>query len=255
VARAFNGSTDKITLSSAPATAYPMTIAAWVRCRDTTNSQDVVYIGAGVANTTAFRLNMGGATAGDPVRAVNSSSGGATVVAVTSTGYSNNVWCHACAVFSNTNLRAAFINGGSKGTESTANAPGTPDRVGIGFANVGAGSSFITGDVAELAIWSAALTDTEVAAAASGVPPWRIRPASLVSYVPIWALHSPEIDLKTPGNSWTVTGTSLATHAPVSPFSRRLWVPTVPLIEAATGFQAAWAGGANRLISGGVSGG
>lgn len=235
MARAFLGSSSQfIEYAGAVVNAVPITLAAWVRCRDVDTSQDVIFVGDNTSSNNQFRLNLGGATAGDPVRAVTTNSGGTVSLAVSSTGYSNNVWCHACAVFAANNDRRAFINGGSKGTNTTAGTPtaGSINRTAIGRASPLTPSAYLTGDIAEAAIWSAALTDTEVAALASGVLPWRIRPAALLAYLPLWGQHSPEIDLKTPATSWVVTGATLANHAPVQPFSARYWGST-PLIEVA----------------------
>src|SRR5512139_3914486 len=72
------------------------------------------------------------------------------------------------------------------------------------------------GDLAEFAVWDAILTPAEIAALAAGAHPLTIRPAALVSYVPLWGVDSPEPDLIVKGTA-AVTGTAAATHPAVSP--------------------------------------
>jgi len=254
MARAFvRASSQFIGHSAGLVSADPITLACWGRSDDSTNGQDAVQIGDSTTGR-GWRLNFGGATAGDPIRAIATDNTGTNAIAVTSTGYSVNTWHHACAVFTSTSSRDAYIDGGSVGNNATAlGTMMSPNRTDIGRA-VNA-SSYFSGRLAEVAIWNVALTANEVLALARGVSPLRVRPASLISYVPIWGLHSAEIDMKNSGATWTVTGATLANHAPVRPFSR-IALATAPVIEvAAAGFQPAWAIGANRLISGGVSGG
>jgi hypothetical protein len=217
----------------AVATAAPLTFAVWAFCTDAANSQDVVSIGNS-AGTDFFALNFGGSAGADPVRALTR-QGGTTAIASTSTNYSANTWHHGCAVFAAANDRRAFIDGGSKVTETTSATPASLNITRIGQRGSNAASTNFSGRIAEAAIWNVALSDTEVAALARGIAPPTIQPAALIGYWPIWGLHSPEIDLTSNNRQMTVTGGALADHAPVQPFSARLWRASLPLLEISAG--------------------
>lgn len=93
--------------------------------------------------------------------------------------------------------------------------------------------------MAEAAIWNVALNAREVAALAVGVCPLRVRPGSLVGYWPLWGTHTNEPDLHPESadatrREMTNNGTTAANHAPVMPFSRRIWLPN-PGVEVSAG--------------------
>lgn len=224
MARVFNGSTDKIARGAAVVTAKPCTYSAWFRSTSASAAQMLVSNNNG-ATSNGINLEVFGGNVGMFTNTGNQE-------AVSTTAYSANVWNHAAGVYASDDSLIAYLNGGGKATDFGPAA--TPS--GINACNIGV---WVTtepfgGDLAEVAIWSAVLTDQEILALARGLSPFAVRPASLVSYVPIWGLHSPEIDLKTPANTWTVTGATRSSHAPVVPFSRRFWstAPTVPAAAA-----------------------
>lgn len=231
MARLFNdAASDVLVNANAVVAAMPLTMACWFYPDDMTISAVLMGIGNG-GGADYFELNFGGTVAGDPVRAL-SRSGGATAIAVATTGATVNTWHHACAVFTSATSRAAFIDGGSKGTNATSNTPSTMTQTVIGKRANADLLAYFSGRIAEAAIWNVALSDMEVAALAKGIAPPYIQPAALVGYWPLWALHSPEIDLTANNRLMTVTGTVAANHAPVQPFSHRLWGST-PVIETA----------------------
>jgi hypothetical protein len=233
VARLFDDTnTDFLEHAGAVLTGVPITLAAWFRTDTATASQDLVCLVDKGANSN-FRLNLGGNAAGDPVRAVVN-AGGTPSLAATSTGYTVNTWHHAAAVFSATNARAAYIDGGSKGTNSDSVVPSGIDTTAIGYLPALVSQAYLSGRIAEVAIWNVALSDAEVAALARGLAPLYVQPGALVGYWPLWGLHSPEIDLTVNNRQMTVDGAVAADHAPVAPFSRRRW-GSYPLVEAAAG--------------------
>ena len=99
-------------------------------------------------------LAVGGWLAGDPVVA-RSYAPGNSQDAVSTTGYSVNTWHHGCAVFTSNILRAAFIDGGSKGTDVDQVDIGvTYDRVSVGRSGDSTPSWYMSGRIAEAAIWN-----------------------------------------------------------------------------------------------------
>lgn len=135
-----------------------------------------------VPNATAFielhsssgapQVSAAGNVGGDPI---NLQEGSDSIN--TSTGFTANVW-QQCSYSLNTSggTGAVYVNGGGKQTItlSTAAAP----------SNMLFGSGSVNLDIAEIAFWSAVLTDTEMAILGQGFSPALVRPTSLVHYLP-----------------------------------------------------------------------
>jgi hypothetical protein len=236
VARLFDdASTQYLEVDSTPLTQVPATLACWFRSDDITLTQALISLADKDDDNDRLTLFAGGGTAGDPVIAQTTNQLGSTAAAVSSTGYSADVWHHACGVFAANNDRRAFIDGGSKGTNTTTRSmvSGQIDRVSIGRLGSLTVGNYMSGRIAQAAIWNVALSDAEVAALARGIAPPYIQPAALIAYWPAWGTHSPEIDLTTGNRQLVVSGAVSANHAPVSPFSSRLW-GSCPFIEEGT---------------------
>jgi len=116
--------------------------------------------------------------------------------------------------------RAVYIDGGSKGTNATSNTPSglASTRLGKDHDN----NNALDGRIGEGAIWNVALTDAEVARLAKGIHPFKVRPANIVAYWPLWGRNSPEPDC-VGGFNLTVTGATQAAHPPKA---QMLWLPT-----------------------------
>jgi hypothetical protein len=143
-------------------------------------------------------VDAGGGVAGDPVRAY-AYNGSGYGIADTSTGYSANTWVHACGVFTSATLRAAFINGGGKVTD-TANIVGAvTELVLCRRRRLAAIGNFPSGSyIAEVAVWSSALGDAQVAMLAGGTNPKDVAGASLVAY---WTLTQADTNTDTKGSN------------------------------------------------------
>lgn len=114
----------------------------------------------------------------------------------------------------------------------------------VGNFNAGGSTTALKGRLAEMAVWTdgfglnAGDSATPLAyakALAGGAPPWRIRPDLLDWYAPLWGLQSPEPDLSGNANAVTLTGTSQANHAPVTPFTRKARGEVEPTVGPTTG--------------------
>lgn len=185
MARLFDdASTEYLAVASAVVATTPLSMACWFNS-DNAAARNVLMC-VGDTNAVNYQLlEANGTASGDPV-AVWSNAGGAASSAVTTSGYTAGTWHHACGVFSADNARAVYIDGGSKGTESTNRAVSGLDTTAVGarYSN-GAFDRYTSGMIAEAAVWSAALTDAEVAILALGVSPLLVRPESLVFYAPL----------------------------------------------------------------------
>lgn len=221
--------------AAANATATPLTLACWFRPDNVTTYYTLMNV---QTRPTPFLdsyhvLGINGAAGGDPVIAETAFSG-TYVSASTSSGYSANTWQHACAVFASSTSRSVYLNGGSKGTDTSSCTPNTANYTQLGgFSSSSTNFDSLAGRIAEAGIWAAALTDAEVLALARGFSPLLIRPDALVNYWPLIGRASPEPDL-IGGLPLTITGTvSQAEHVGII-MPRAPWVPG-PASAAASG--------------------
>lgn len=118
-----------------------------------------------------------------------------------------------------------WLNGVNEAT--TASVPNNTDSAAV----MRVFHSAIGITAAWCARWNVVLAANEWLALYRGVPPWRIRPAALQVCIPLWGLHSPEIDLSANSDTAAVTGTTLANGPPVTLFTPKI----VAWVEAAAG--------------------
>lgn len=173
-------SSQYLSASSAVASAMPLTIAAWAY-PTTTGTARVM---AALDSTSGFSTFLLALSASNQVF-TNASAG--TGNFVTSTAAVNtNEWCHACGVFASTSSREVFTNGTSTASSASSFTAPAPNgtKIGARLQNGTLGSQF-SGRIAEVGIWSAALTVSEIASLARGVTCDQVRPQSLVFYAPL----------------------------------------------------------------------
>lgn len=205
-----DAATQYLERAAAILTGHPLTMACWFYSDDAAVDQVLMSITDNTVTNRSWDLMIAGSSAGDPVRARANNGNSAS----TTTGYSVNTWMHACGVYAATNDRRAYINGGSKGTNSTASTLGSRNTTAIGRSSTSSPGTYMSGRIAECAIWNIALTDAEVAALATGVSPRFIHPEALVFYAPLIGVYSPEVDFHG-GATLTVTGATQADHTRV----------------------------------------
>jgi hypothetical protein len=126
----------------------------------------------------------------------------------------DGAWHHV-AVRTNGAAGAFFRDGVADGTFVHVDPSAYTGTKRIGA--VSDGSAPFAGTLAEIGVWTEALSDAEIAAQAGGVPPHQVRRAVLAGYWPLWGVASPEPDLSGNANHGTVTGATAADHAPVGP--------------------------------------
>lgn len=163
-------------------TAVPISMAGWF------NSDSV-------ANTNSCIVSVGGDNGSerhewelsrnrDDLYALTADAGGFSL-ATTTGGFLVDTWNHGCAVFAANNDRRAYLNGGNKGTESTARTPNPAyiDRNRIAQRRLDDWPW--DGELAEVGIWNIALTDDDVYSLSRGFSPLLIKPDNLVLYFPM----------------------------------------------------------------------
>lgn len=208
MSRSFNDSTDYLEYAGAARAALPVTMACWVNA-------DLVGADAAVSLSTATALNSISIqlTNTGVLRARSSTTGGVVASADTTATVSANTWAHIAGVFTSNTSRTAYIDGGNAVTNTTSNNPSASsfNTTNIGVRYETSRANYFGGEIAEVGIWSVALTAAEIASLAKGVSPLMIRPASLISYWPLIGQTSPEIDLH--GRfEMTVSGAVAAEH-------------------------------------------
>jgi len=180
----FNGTNQTISFnpSTSPGiTGHPLTMACWFQTTNLTTDQLLIML-SNASGNHYFTLAFNGPTAGDPI-GVAASAGGAAAGAASTTGVLANTWYHACGVFTSATSRTVYLNGGSSATNTTSVSP-----TGITTGNLGSFFSafvFLPGQMADVGIWNAALTQDEVVSLAKGVACSKIRPQSLNLYAPL----------------------------------------------------------------------
>ena len=237
MARRFNTTAaNYLTITYAPVTAVPLTMACWFRCTSDSVTGIVMGLGNLGATNQNFYLAARGAVAGDPV-SFACRNGGSASFADTTTGYSINKWHHACGVATSTTLRDVYIDGGSTGQNTTSLTP-----TGISGIRIGASASsnvptIHTGEVAKAAIWNVALSIPEIRALAGGVDPIEIRRGNLVFYPELsW---NAAVDLLTGKPIGHVNHPSVDFDPPVFLYERIFRYPPVAAPAAANNIRAA----------------
>ncbi|MBX3004551.1 MAG: LamG domain-containing protein [Anaerolineales bacterium] len=126
----------------------PVLCMAWFKSSSQTANQRILTI-FNSSNNRGFAMGIDGA-GGDRVNALKSSSTGAQDQANSSAAYVANQWQLGMAEFLSSTSRNAFLNGASKGVNTTSVGAASPNRTYIGR---GSSADFFVGQLAELAIW------------------------------------------------------------------------------------------------------
>jgi len=184
MAYSFNGTSQRLNTGTI-ATAAPLTLAGRFFSTSLADSQAIVSI-TDSTGSGGFRLQALGALTGDPVRATAYANNGTPTGAADALGYTANTWNHGCAVFTSTTSRVSYLNGVAGTINTTSVTPTNLVRVDIGsILNASAFSNFFVGNLAEIGIWTVALTVEEILSLSNGVSCDKIRPQNLVFYAPL----------------------------------------------------------------------
>lgn len=226
MARLFDdASSQYLYVSSVPVTGMPLTLACWFYSDDTSVLASLVCLSTVGAAGNQYYITMSGTTPAQKVGATIQASG-APATSFSIDSYSANTWTHACGVFTSSTSRLAYING-SAGTENTNSvSPSSPTGTQIGARLQLSADRYMSGRIAEVAIWNAALGSDRVSALAKGLSPLLVRPENLVMYVPLIVGNDRDIR---GGLSFTQSGSpTIANHV-------RVFYPSVPFIRTPAG--------------------
>lgn len=218
--------------AAAVVSSMPLTMACWGRASSYTaeaahSLMAISRASGGVTDCYLLDVVNVSTLPGYPVlRAWSGTGTGATGIYGTTTATAGT-WFHAASVFASSTSRSCYLNAAKATTTVSQTGGAFLNRTSIGrIANYkGTPINYWNGDIAEAGIWSAALTDGEVASLADGVSPLLVRPESLVAYWPLIGRDSPESD-RVGGFGMTVTGATAAAHPRIYLPSSGLWIPT-----------------------------
>jgi len=213
MALTFNGSSAKLVSSASPVTAFPFSLFAWIKPSSTT--------------VTGMAIGLGNGSGNNEVAAYPDGSNGVKLHSRTTSGTSNSLvattsqqasWQPVLVVYENTTTRRIYYSSGAVvlTTISTSDSsPSTFTRMAVGVRPSTGTTLYFNGDIAEVAIWDAALGQTEFDLLAGGDEPETVAVADLVD---AWTLATYNATSHTGVNSTvlTVTGTSQAATHPIT---------------------------------------
>ena len=174
-----DASLERLIMASAPLTAAPMSVSAWVY-PDANQNNGLFCLYDGTSDEAFALLLQSGNTAAWFARhlAVNASASSANTATL-------NTWNHVVGVESASNGRSVRLNGGTAGTDSTSKIPSGINAMLLASSISGAGDVYLSGRLAEVGVWNVALTADEQIALSVGYSPTMIRPGNLVAYWPM----------------------------------------------------------------------
>lgn len=218
MARLFDDASSEYLERDSVRGATPLSAACWFNSNDATVSGTLICFAKNSDNINFHRLV---ATKADTynnkihARSHDFTNNGAE----TTTGFSANTWHHACGVWKTSIDRRVYIDGGSKGTNSTDITPANINKTAIGVTNRLNPMNYFSGQIAEVAVWETDLTDAEVLMLAKGYSPLFVRPHKLIAYWPLVRGLNDRIG----GYNMTASGTIVSPHP-------RIIYPTIPQI-------------------------
>lgn len=186
MARAFNG-TSQYLISDLSSTSVPCTISCLVKFNTVTGNQNFAGINASDDDRCVLRL------IGNKAQAVYVNDGVISANAESPTIISTGIWYNICGVFNSISSRTIYVNGSNTATNTTTvNSVNPATKVTISALRYTSGSGgtnlftqYLNGEIAEVGIWSAALTAAEIASLANGMTCDKVRPQNLVFYAPL----------------------------------------------------------------------
>ena len=183
----FNDASSQYADAATPAaTAVPLTMVAWAYIDDLSIDQTIMSIAHAAGTLNYFALQVIG-TGSNQVRAAISATTGGPASADSTAGLTANTWHHVLAEFSALGARAAELDGANRGTGVGDRTPVSNflTDTAIGRLSTSSPSGYVSGRVAEAAIYAGVLTTADKEALAAGVSPLLIRPDILTRYWPM----------------------------------------------------------------------
>lgn len=182
-----NASSQYLSTLSAPVTVMPITMACWFRVASATSQAILLNLGntaAANGSNGGYRLVIPASTA--VLRASQLVTGQTTQSADTAANtVVSNTWMHGAGVYATNSSRTVYLSNATAVTSTGTQSTSTTTNFAIGAGLIFGPTPYMTGQIAEVGVWAAALTSNEIASLARGVSPAMVRPQSLVFYAPL----------------------------------------------------------------------
>lgn len=191
----FNGTTQYLSCNNNPLGTGQLgdhSISFWVKAAPASPRTTVFAISrstetSGINNPSIIIQNDNGSVfyflrGNSSPDGVGWNSGGA----IGGTGF-NSMWNHVCCTLSGT-TSTIYVNGTSVATTNPGGSVPTQtgmDRLGVAALVRGNVLTYSSLDIAEIGVWSVALTSSQIASLAKGISCNQIHPQSLVFYAPL----------------------------------------------------------------------
>lgn len=184
----FNGSTNGMTSGTVLIDSTPVSVSCWIRCPSVTSA--ATRRPFTVTSTSGLdRLGFFISTTGTIGLQVVGSAGSAGAANATTTAtISANTWHHLSGFYLYKSNVTVYLDGENKNSNSNNRemvVSNLTQTVVGAILSSGSLSQYMAGDVAEIGVWSAQLTETELYSLSRGVKPISIRPESLKAYLPL----------------------------------------------------------------------
>lgn len=219
---AFDGSNDTMSGTFASTYADPITLAMFIKVAAHPLATDTIFTLGNSNSVDSDNYQLRTNTTDNQWRASTVTSTPAFINAVVTVDI-DGVWAGYVGVFTNGSLRDIYVQAiGNTNQNTTAASPAITDalqfiRVGENMAGT---NDFGPGNLAELAIWNAALTTQEITDYLAGRSATEIAPSNLIGYWPLSASNATQanegIDA---GGDLTVTGATFDADHPTITFS------------------------------------
>lgn len=211
----FIAANNRYLSTTSPISGLPLTFGCWMRNTSliefTARSSLVLYGTANSLQRYHLRYTLDNAGVNGVLSFLTNDGVNAQVNLLGSETVSANIWYHICGVVSSTTSRQLYINGSlaASSTATQSNISLVSLYLGCSINASGTPIVLMEGDIADAAVWSAALSASEVASLAKGFPSNSVNPASLEFYAPLIR------DLTDPVGGRTITnnnGAIVANH-------------------------------------------
>lgn len=173
MAYAFNGSNQWLSVGSAPVANVPFSLSARFR-KTGTGTKNALFLRQASNQIAGFYFGSG--------QTVRGYFQAGTVADWSLGTYTTGQDTHVCITASSTTSRAGYLAGGSAVTNTASFTLPNMTALHIGALD---GAAPFDGDLSEIALWSEALTQSEVTALANGAAAYLVRPHALRFYAPL----------------------------------------------------------------------
>jgi hypothetical protein len=162
-----------------------LTLCAWVKSSGSygTATRGVLTKYETATNNRSYGIAIN--STGKIIFLIGSGTGADSITGATTVGTD---WRHIAGVFTPSTKIEAFFNGTSDGTKTSSiltNLFSGSAPLAVGMISVSSVNNCWDGQIAEAAVYNAALTASEVASLAKGMTCDKVRPQSLVFYAPL----------------------------------------------------------------------